>query len=372
MLTLFKPVDGDVGLKARPSTHVTHKADVSECVPSSADVSENVLGMLHASAVEKERRIPRAHRLHIMLSRHRRCDPQLLWRLDLYTMGRPVEAETSRSECLRRLFVESHTSLRTHTNSSDTVAVVRLAVHRRWRRRHVAFGIAERRQNFCRSWVRRQGQGVRRTIGQYLYHLRGARKRHQRRRIPGQWPRLHHRCVDYAQPRVSSRNAALQRNPAAARACVTSFFAPGSPAPARARQCVRVSQRELQSYTWCAVSPTVSRGLNSPARAFVVICATAASDDSSCRIWDLRVNKQSVLDLQDDTLLCGSTSIANSASGRFVFAGYDDSQVYVWDTLRGKYVGNFQHDNRVTCLGLSPDNGAICSGSWDKELKIWA
>ena len=30
------------------------------------------------------------------------------------------------------------------------------------------------------------------------------------------------------------------------------------------------------------------------------------------------------------------------------------------------------HENRVSCLGVSPTGDALCTGSWDTLLKIWA
>jgi len=29
------------------------------------------------------------------------------------------------------------------------------------------------------------------------------------------------------------------------------------------------------------------------------------------------------------------------------------------------------HDNRVSCLGVTDDGMAVCTGSWDSFLKIW-
>jgi WD40 repeat protein len=38
-------------------------------------------------------------------------------------------------------------------------------------------------------------------------------------------------------------------------------------------------------------------------------------------------------------------------------------------TLVDQLIG---HDNRVSCLGVSEDGKALCTGSWDTLLKIWA
>lgn len=72
-----------------------------------------------------------------------------------------------------------------------------------------------------------------------------------------------------------------------------------------------------------------------------------------------------------DNILCGITSVAFSISGRLLFAGYDDFNCNVWDTLRGERVGVLMgHDNRVSCLGVSSDGMAMCTGSWDTTLKV--
>jgi hypothetical protein len=58
-------------------------------------------------------------------------------------------------------------------------------------------------------------------------------------------------------------------------------------------------------------------------------------------------------------------------SGRILFAGYDDFNCNVWDTLKGERVGVLAgHENRVSCLGVSADGMALCTGSWDSTLKV--
>jgi guanine nucleotide-binding protein G(I)/G(S)/G(T) subunit beta-1 len=72
-----------------------------------------------------------------------------------------------------------------------------------------------------------------------------------------------------------------------------------------------------------------------------------------------------------DNILCGITSVAFSISGRFLFAGYDDFNCNVWDTLKGERVFTLQgHDNRVSCLGVASDGMALCTGSWDSLLRV--
>ena len=89
-----------------------------------------------------------------------------------------------------------------------------------------------------------------------------------------------------------------------------------------------------------------------------------------------------------ETITCGITSVGFSSSGRLLFAGYDDSNCNVWDTLKGDRVGILAaHTSKVSCLGkssrpkhfaifshksgVSDDGMALATGSWDCELKVW-
>ena len=95
------------------------------------------------------------------------------------------------------------------------------------------------------------------------------------------------------------------------------------------------------------------------------------SDDATCRLFDIRADRE-LKQYTDDTIREGVTSIDFSLSGRFLFAGYDDRKVIVWDTLKGTQLSTLeQHENRVSCLAVSPDGQALCTGSWDHTLKIW-
>ncbi|WVZ03448.1 hypothetical protein V8G54_024254 [Vigna mungo] len=103
------------------------------------------------------------------------------------------------------------------------------------------------------------------------------------------------------------------------------------------------------------------------------------SDDGTCRLFDIRTGHQLQVYYQQhsDNDIPPVTSIAFSASGRLLFAGYTNGDCYVWDTLLAKVVldlGSLQdsHDDRISCLGLSADGSALCTGSWDTNLKIWA
>jgi len=96
------------------------------------------------------------------------------------------------------------------------------------------------------------------------------------------------------------------------------------------------------------------------------------SDDATARLFDIRADRE-LMCYQNDLIVCGITSIAFSLSGRYLFAGYDENKCQVFDTLTGQPVWLLEgHDNRVSCLGINVDGSALCTGSWDSYLKVWA
>lgn len=98
------------------------------------------------------------------------------------------------------------------------------------------------------------------------------------------------------------------------------------------------------------------------------------SDDSSCRFFDMRCIGE-VSEFRNDMVLCGITSVSFSRSGRILFAGYDDYNCLGWDTMGATDKHHYQlqgHENRVSCVSVAPSGEALCTGSWDTFLKVWA
>lgn len=62
------------------------------------------------------------------------------------------------------------------------------------------------------------------------------------------------------------------------------------------------------------------------------------SDDASCRLFDLRADQELTV-YSHESIICGITSVAFSLSGRLLFAGYDDFNCNVWDSMKGERVG---------------------------------
>lgn len=99
---------------------------------------------------------------------------------------------------------------------------------------------------------------------------------------------------------------------------------------------------------------------------------STGSDDSTCRLFDLRADKE-VAVYSKESIIFGVNSVDFSVSGRLLFAGYNDYTVNVWDTLRSQRVGLlYGHENKVSCLQVSPDGTALSTGSWDFTLRVSA
>lgn len=99
------------------------------------------------------------------------------------------------------------------------------------------------------------------------------------------------------------------------------------------------------------------------------------SDDSTCKLFDIRACAE-VAEFKNEMVLCGITSVTFSKTGRLLFAGYDDYNCLGWDVLGSTEKQAYQlhpgHENRVSCLGVNATGDALCTGSWDTMLKVWA
>ncbi|CAG2108836.1 unnamed protein product [Medioppia subpectinata] len=97
-----------------------------------------------------------------------------------------------------------------------------------------------------------------------------------------------------------------------------------------------------------------------------------ASDDSTCRLFDLRADREVAI-YSKQSIIFGVNSVDFSISGRLLFAGYNDYTVNVWDTMKCcRLCILYGHENRVTCLKVSPDGTALSTCSWDFNLRVWA
>lgn len=74
-------------------------------------------------------------------------------------------------------------------------------------------------------------------------------------------------------------------------------------------------------------------------------------------MYDLR-SDQEVISYQDTSLNAGVTSVALSNSGRLIFAGYDDFNCHIWDSLKGEKVGEQTNEliNSISLIKISQEN----------------
>lgn len=65
------------------------------------------------------------------------------------------------------------------------------------------------------------------------------------------------------------------------------------------------------------------------------------SDDCTLKMFDIR-SDQEVMCYEDTQMNSAVTSLALSMSGRLIFAGYDNFNCNIWDTLKGEKVGEWR------------------------------
>lgn len=112
------------------------------------------------------------------------------------------------------------------------------------------------------------------------------------------------------------------------------------------------------------------------------------SDDFTLRMFDMRALSEvscftdggsGIVLGGDDVVNIGGgvSSAAFSLSGKYLFAGYEDDRAIAWDTTSADpRVHVLQHSeedpHRISCVGVNSDGTAVCTGSWDMMLAVWA
>ncbi|MCL7027879.1 hypothetical protein MKW94_007012 [Papaver nudicaule] len=90
------------------------------------------------------------------------------------------------------------------------------------------------------------------------------------------------------------------------------------------------------------------------------------SDDGTCRLFDVRTGHELQVNHQQ-----------HNDDSRLLFVGYSNGDCYVWDTIMAKVLvtksgGMLALPLIFLVSGGSADGSALCTGSWDRDLKIWA
>ncbi|ETO23358.1 G-protein beta WD-40 repeats containing protein [Reticulomyxa filosa] len=122
---------------------------------------------------------------------------------------------------------------------------------------------------------------------------------------------------------------------------------------------------------------------------FNVICSS--SDDKTIRFWDFKHNKQlQIFNEHTGTVCC--IEFSSFSGGKYLCSGSEDKTIRLWDVETSKSLhvfnghtdivrcvdisplqnNNNSNDNKSNSIGMIGGNGyTICSGSWDKTIRIW-
>lgn len=96
--------------------------------------------------------------------------------------------------------------------------------------------------------------------------------------------------------------------------------------------------------------------------------AVSASDDRTCRLWDVRVRGE-VGKFEDDYQI---TAVAYANDGKMVYTGGIDNCITAWDARQmRRSMAMKGHLDTITCLSLNPKGTHLLSNSMDGTLKTW-
>ena len=99
------------------------------------------------------------------------------------------------------------------------------------------------------------------------------------------------------------------------------------------------------------------------------------SKDSICRIYDLRCCGQ-LGTYVGSTIRTSCNTVEFSRSGRFLFAGYADSKIRVFDLTKSSQMGPFAtlggHRRSVTAIRRAPQGDAMISAGLDSKVLLYA
>ena len=100
--------------------------------------------------------------------------------------------------------------------------------------------------------------------------------------------------------------------------------------------------------------------------------------DGTVRLFDIRACNQLACysGVPSENEMESFTKLDFSGSGRLIFAGHSDGNVYAYDVLSDRTGPAFAlqgaHEKAISSIGVSPRGNALCTASWDGVLKVWA
>ncbi|KAH3765576.1 guanine nucleotide-binding protein beta subunit [Pelomyxa schiedti] len=97
----------------------------------------------------------------------------------------------------------------------------------------------------------------------------------------------------------------------------------------------------------------------------------SAGDESICRVYDRRSTRAAAA-FKHESVLCGTTSVAFSASGHSLFSTCDSGELIGWSVLTGRLAWrDTSATNRLTCVSLSPSGDTLFTSSWDNLVRVY-
>ena len=100
--------------------------------------------------------------------------------------------------------------------------------------------------------------------------------------------------------------------------------------------------------------------------------------DGYIRLFDMRSLRQlnEYINYNNHTLhgneTSGVTCVDVSKSGSYIFAGYDNGELYMWSTLKSELISSMPHDHVVSALEMSPNGYTLATGCWDFVMRTYA
>jgi guanine nucleotide-binding protein G(I)/G(S)/G(T) subunit beta-1 len=98
------------------------------------------------------------------------------------------------------------------------------------------------------------------------------------------------------------------------------------------------------------------------------------TEEGIARMQDIR-SFGVVNEFANDVMVTGISGVAFSKSGRLLFTGCDDNNVYAWDTLEDRssplQVHEY-HQQRVAAVALPLSGQCVAAASWDTDVSLWA
>jgi len=96
-----------------------------------------------------------------------------------------------------------------------------------------------------------------------------------------------------------------------------------------------------------------------------------ASEDDTCKIWDLRKRSQ-LYTIPAHNNLISDVKYQKDEGSYMVTASYD-GKVKIWRSKTWQPLKTLSgHDGKIMSCDISPDNNYIATSSYDRTFKLWA